>query len=580
IIVDTSGRDLYMAKEDFRRARRRAALEAVLARLQGRSADLFSYEDVRRRLKPTGGKVEKGYQEIPLDAIVGSVGRYSDFTRSFLPRQESDQYRWANVKAVMNAKGFDPIEVYEIDDAYFVRDGNHRVSIARQMGLDTIPAYVTEIRTKVPFSREMEPEDLIWQEEYANFLERTQLDTLRPEANLEMSLPGHYRELEEQIEAHRRVLEQREKRSVSFPEAAVEWYDHVYLPVARVIRERGILRDFPGRSETDLYLWISEHRDELERAIGWGVPTEDVAADLVAQASPQPERLVARLSDKVKDALTPTELESGPAPGEWRRERVEARERAHLFSDVVVGLSGEEVGWNALEQALVVAKREQGRLLGVHVVPSEEEAFSAATEAMQARFRRRVEEAGVPGHLVVTAGRVVSTLCERARWADLLVLNLAYPPPPQPLARLKSGFSSLIRRCSRPLLVVPSRTTGLNSALLAYDGSAKAEEALYIATYLAGSWDIPLVVLTVDDGQASADTLDHARTYITERGVQATFVQKQGAVAESILQSAEEFESELILMGGYGLGSVREVVLGSSVNQVLRQSQRPMLISR
>ena len=72
------------AKEDFHRARRQAALQQVYNRMTGKSDELLSYDDVRRALKAKN-PIERGLQEIPLDAIVGSVGRYADFIVSQLP---------------------------------------------------------------------------------------------------------------------------------------------------------------------------------------------------------------------------------------------------------------------------------------------------------------------------------------------------------------------------------------------------------------------------------------------------------------------------------------------------------------
>ncbi|MDQ4077106.1 MAG: universal stress protein [Chloroflexota bacterium] len=577
---DTAGHKLFMAKEDFRRARRRAALEAVLARLMGRSAELLSYEDVKRRLKPIGS-TEKGYQEIPLDKIVGSVGRYQDFTRSFLPRDKSSEHRWARVKVAMTKYGFDPIEVYQVGDAYFVKDGNHRVSIARRMGNDTIPAYVTEIRTKVPFSSLMEPDDLIRQTEYADFLEHSQLDKSRPDADLTVSLPGRYSILEQQIDAYQHVLEETHGEPVDFPEAAAAWYDNIYLPVVHVIRQEGILRDFPDRTETDLYLWIVKHREELTEALGWEIAPEDAASNLAEKESTQSERLLARVSGKIKEALTPGPLELGPETGDWRRVRVDRRQDDFLFNDIMVAHNGEAAGWQALEQALVVAKREEGRVIGLHVVPSDEQVESDEVAQMRARFRRHCEEAGIPGYFVVKEGEVASTVAYLAGWTDLLVATLSHPPAPQPLARLTSGFRSLVRRCPRPMLVLPDDAVSeLNSALLAYDGSAKAEEALYVATYLAAQWSIPLVVVTVLAEDTTAETLERARAYLTKHGVEAAFEEHEGPVAETILQRAKHHDSALILMGGYSFSVPYQAVLGSVVDQVLREARRPLLLCR
>jgi len=572
---------LYSAVQDFHRARRRAALERIVARLTGKSADLLSYEEVRRKLRAKSRGIQQ-LKEIPLDAIIGSVGRYADFTRSFLPRQDSDVGRWAGVKrAVTDSGGLPPIEVYQIGDAYFVLDGNHRVSVARQLGATHIEAYVTELCTKVPLSPDDQPDDLIWKAEYADFLERTRLDELRPEADLSVTIPGQYRVLQEHIEVHRYFMGLEQEREIPYAEAVAHWYDEVYLPVVQTIRERGILRDFPGRTESDLYLWISEHRAALEQELGWQIEPEVAAADLAAQSSPRPGRVVARVGEKILDAVTPDELEAGPTPGEWRTAHLAARQDERLFADILVPVSGEEIGWRALEQALKIAEREGARLHGLHVVPSKAQKDSEATGAVQAEFDRRCEAAGVPGKLILTIGQVPRQICERARWTDLVVANLAYPPPPQSLARLGSGFRTLIRRCARPVLAVPGVVSSLSRALLAYDDSPKAKEALFVAAYLAGRWHIPLAVVTVmESGRATSETLARAQEYLETHAVQATFVRESGSVAEAILKTAKAQQSDLIIIGGYGHSPVLEVVLGSAVDQVLRESRKPMLICR
>ena len=166
---------ISQALNDFNRARGRAIVETVMARLTGKSIDLLSYEDVSQKLKAEG-RADRGLRDIPLDAIVGSVGRYTDFTRSFLPRSDASKHRWARVEAAAgDLAGLPPIEVYQIGDAYFVLDGNHRVSVARQSNAKFIQAYVTEVRTKVPLTPDVQPDDLILKAEYAGFLVRTRL---------------------------------------------------------------------------------------------------------------------------------------------------------------------------------------------------------------------------------------------------------------------------------------------------------------------------------------------------------------------------------------------------------------------
>jgi nucleotide-binding universal stress UspA family protein len=476
-----------------------------------------------------------------------------------------------------------PIDVYQIDQAYFVRDGNHRVSIARQLGATHIQAHVTKVHTKVPFSPEDKPDDLIVRAEYAEFLGRTRLDHLCPEANLSLTIPGRYRILEEHIAVHRYFIAMGlgREQEIPYEEAVTRWYDEVYLPVVRVIRERGILWDFPGRTEADLYLWVSEHRAALEKELGWKVEPETAAVDLATRFSPKPQRVIDRVGEKVLDAVTPDELEGGPPPGRWRRERVAARQVDPLFADVLVAVTGEDAGWYALEQALIVAQREGARLHGLHVVSSESQKESEPIQAVHAEFDRRCEAAGVSAELVLSVGGIPRKVCERARWTDLAVLSLTYPPAPQPISRLGSGLSTIIRRCPRPVLAVPETSSRLDRALLAYDGSAKSEEALFLAAYLSSRWDIPLVIVTViETGRTTSEALARAQGYLEAQAGRASLIKEHGPVAQAVMRTAEEHRCDLIIMGGYGFSPVVEIVLGSTVDEVLRTSWRPILICR
>jgi nucleotide-binding universal stress UspA family protein len=567
--------------QDFREARRKADIQQIMARFTGQNTQLLSYDEVREKLKMQGS-AECGLEDIPLDAIVGSVGRYADFTRNFLPREQVSESRWVQVKmAATDQTGFDPIEVYKIGEAYFVKDGNHRVSVARNLGATHIQAYVTEIRTRVPLERDTKPDELILKAEYAEFLEHTHLDELRPEANLIVSVPGKYPILAEQIHIHRYFMGLELQRDIPYEEAVTHWYDTVYFPVIQVIRERGVLETFPTRTETDLYLWLVEHRAALEKELGWQLNPDDAAIDLLNQNSSKAANMVSRLGEKLRETISLDTLDSGPPTGQWRAERLAARRQDRLFTEILVPLNGEPSGWCAFEQALVIAQNESAGLRGLHVVRNEAERNSPNALTIQAEFKRRCQAAGIPGELAVSSGDVAAQICDRARWVDLVVVNLAYPPPPQPLARLSSGFRTLIQRSPRPVFAVP-QVTPLNSALLAYDGSPKAEEALYVATYLAGQWKIPLVVLTALDARdpAPALTLERAKKYIEEHDVQATFVSRYESVAATILKAAKEQECDLIIMGGYGLTPVMQVVVGSIVDQVLRESCLPVLICR
>jgi nucleotide-binding universal stress UspA family protein len=569
------------AIRDFRRARQQAILEDIIAYLTGRPSSLLSYDDVKHKLKANvSGRRE--LKDIPLDAIVGSVGRYSDFTRQFLPRKDSTQNRWARVKTVMEGlTGVPPIEVYQVGNVYFVLDGNHRVSVMRQNGATHIQAYVTEARTRVPLSPYDSPDDLIMKAEYADFLERTQLDLARPGADLSVTAPGQYSALEQQIEAHRAALTAEQGHEVAFEAAAASWYDTIYLPVIEIIRRQGLLHDFPGRTEADLYGWIVRHRAELEHELGWNIAPDAAASDLASQRSTNPRRIAARLGGRLLEAVTPDALESGPPAGYWRKDRRATVDGDRLSADLLVPISGEPNGWYALDQAIVVARREGGRIAGLHVVSSATAREGALAQAVRIEFDRRCQAAGVRGNLAVEVGVVTDTICDRARWNDLVVVNLAYPPGAEAVARLRSGFRSLVQRCPRPILAVPQVVSPLNRALLAYDGSPKSQEALYVSTYLALQWQIALVVVTVlETGTTASDRLEHARQYLERHDVAAAYTTESGPVAEAILRTATAHASDLILMGGYGFNPLLEIVIGSALDQVLRETKQPVLICR
>ena len=299
------------AAEDFRRARTRAVLEQIGARLRGESAALVCYDDVQDAVG-ADSRLARGLQDIPIDAIVGSVGRCTDFTRTFLPLRDETEGRWTRIeRAVASLKGLPPIDVYKIGDVYFVLDGNHRVSVARQLGATHVEAYVTECHTKVPLSPDVRPEDLIVKAEYAEFLERTRLDELRPDVDLSISLAGRYRELEEHITVHRYFMGIDQEREIPYQEAAAHWYDTVYLPVVQVIREQDLLCDFPGRTEADLYLWLLNHRTELGQELERDVGTAEAAGDLTRRFSPKLQHTLARVLEKVRRTLVPAGIVRG-----------------------------------------------------------------------------------------------------------------------------------------------------------------------------------------------------------------------------------------------------------------------------
>jgi hypothetical protein len=204
------------ALEDFRLARRQTAIQSVLGWMWGRREDLLSYDDVRKQLRAIES-ADRKLLEIPLSSIVGSVNRYTDFTRDFMPKRSINGERWARVKAAsQDMVGLPPIEVYQIGEVYFVQDGNHRVSIARQDGASSIQAYVKEVHTKISLTPDFQPDDLIIKAEYLDFFENTHIDELRPKSLLNTTSPGRYPSILQQIEAIKFAIEYKRSKEIPF----------------------------------------------------------------------------------------------------------------------------------------------------------------------------------------------------------------------------------------------------------------------------------------------------------------------------------------------------------------------------
>ncbi|HEY9086922.1 MAG TPA: hypothetical protein VIO36_02040 [Anaerolineaceae bacterium] len=279
-----------MARSDFETALRKGYWRNILSWLTQSTNELLPFDEVRRRL-PVTGQHYLGLKQIPVDNIVGSVGRYQDFDRAFLPRQTNTRDRWISIdKAHMQDVILPPIEVYKIGAVYFVKDGNHRVSVARERGQAFLDAYVIEVATNIPVENISNIDDLIRAQEYAEFITATKLTDLRPDSAVNLSLPGQYTKLVDHISVHRWYLGEQFQRDIPWEEAVTRWYDEVYLPLVEIIREQKILAEFPGRTEADLYLYIIEHLAYLREEWKEEVSIEEAASHFAEEYSQRPLR--------------------------------------------------------------------------------------------------------------------------------------------------------------------------------------------------------------------------------------------------------------------------------------------------
>ncbi len=272
------------AASDFDAALLKGFFARLGAALSGQAHRLLSFEEVRERLH-LGGPVYRGVQTVPLEKVIGSVDRYRDFDRHFLPTQSHTGDRWRRVNRAWYAEvGLPPVLLYKVGEVYFVVDGNHRVSVARAQGQAFIDAEVRECTARVPVTADTQPEDLERLGERVEFLERTQLDRLRPGARFETTLLGGYDRLIEHIAVHRYFMGIDLGREVPEAEAVGHWHDGVFRPVVEVVDSSGILKDFPGRTAADIYLWVMDHLHYLRSAEATAhVGLTDAAQDFVGR---------------------------------------------------------------------------------------------------------------------------------------------------------------------------------------------------------------------------------------------------------------------------------------------------------
>lgn len=247
---------------NFDKARRQAFVQEISAKVTGRDNRLLPFEAIRAELR-LQNPLYRGIEEISIERIIGSVGRYGDFNRQFLPLSDSIRERWVGVETLASSDiGWPPIDVYQVGDAYFVRDGNHRTAVARSMGLPTIEAHVWEYPEELEIASAEHLDEALIRISAAYFEQQTQLSQRIPEADMQFTVPGGHTELLAQIEHLRGDSDKIDGEPISDRELET-WYTFVYLPTIQIIHESGLIENFPGRTEADLFVWLSRHRDRL-----------------------------------------------------------------------------------------------------------------------------------------------------------------------------------------------------------------------------------------------------------------------------------------------------------------------------
>lgn len=251
------------SRSTFPKARRRKAVRRLTEALSNEDTrELLPLGEVTRRLG-VFRQHHVGIRPIPMARIVGTVDRTGDYDREFLPRRRDVGERWRSLERSVPPESFPPIRVYEVDGRYFVEDGHNRVAIARQLGMESIDAEVTALRTRTPLPDDADVPRLILREQEQLFLDRSGLSLSRPQARIELSRPAGYRELLEQVEVHGYHLIRERRHILDLGEVAADWFDGVYHPTVDAIRNEGLADLFPRATPADLFLWVQHHRLDL-----------------------------------------------------------------------------------------------------------------------------------------------------------------------------------------------------------------------------------------------------------------------------------------------------------------------------
>ena len=269
---NTLSYDYTIAAENFTRARNKAFISKLSNIMNSKQDDLLSFNDVKEILKPKN-QIYMGMKTIPLNLIVGSEGRYRDFNKNFHPRKEFMRARWENInRAQIKDIPLPAISLYEIGGAYFVRDGNHRVSVARLEGGEAIDAEVTSLSSEISIAPSMTTDDLrkaVIDLEKKIFYEKTLFLELTGDNGLNFTATGSYDRIYMHILDHKYYLNLDEQKEIPFSDALVSWYKKIYKPIIKIINKEKLDSVFPGKSTSDLYILIVRHWDFQKRNKGY-----------------------------------------------------------------------------------------------------------------------------------------------------------------------------------------------------------------------------------------------------------------------------------------------------------------------
>lgn len=268
--------------DDFLRARNKALFNEIQHILNPDEATLISFSDVKKLLKPSN-EVYKGMMVVPINLIVGSEGRYKDFDNHFFPKSNFLKTRWERVDmAHYQDINLPPITLYELGGLYFVRDGNHRVSVAKSKGIDFIDAEVVSLQSEIKLRPGSSKEEMVKQVihyEKRVFYNETNFGDITDFWCLDFTTPGQYDVIYNHILIHKYYINMDKTDEISIEDAIMSWFQNVYMPVIKTIDTHHILRHFRKRTRSDLYVFFIKYWDELKQKFGNEVTLDEAAEE-------------------------------------------------------------------------------------------------------------------------------------------------------------------------------------------------------------------------------------------------------------------------------------------------------------
>ena len=274
----------FQAQEDFSKARNKAWINEMQHVMHPDKKRLLSLNDVKKILKPKN-EVYVGLKTVPIKKIVGSEGRYNDFDNRFLPRSNELKQRWVNVdQAHLSDIVLPPIQLYELGGLYFVRDGNHRVSVGKAQGVEFIDAEVISLQSEVQLPPDVRLDTLlaaVIRYEKRGFYSETHFGDLTDYWDLDFTATGRYDVIYNHILVHKYYMNEQQHTEIDFNDALISWFKTVYLPVIAVIDKYKLLSDFKDRTKSDIYVWVVKHWDRLKQKNGNDYSLDDATKDFV-----------------------------------------------------------------------------------------------------------------------------------------------------------------------------------------------------------------------------------------------------------------------------------------------------------